>query len=138
MRLPDSSRFPFAEPIFQLVRVRLADAEPACLDTVFLPQQACPTLADHDFSSASLFQVLAREYGVILSRASGWLQPLMASDEEAALLGIPPGTLMLLLETIISKQDGTPVIFSRELWRGDRVNYLLGAAPAPAGQRRLG
>jgi GntR family transcriptional regulator len=120
-------------PVIHLSRLRCADGNPVCLESSVMPEALCPGLAKHDLSSVSLIQVLARDYGIILTKTEGWLTPVIAKQEEAALLQVSSGSPLLLLETIVGKQDDVPVLLTRGLWRGDCTRYLVeGQVASPA------
>ena len=125
-------------PVTELVRVRLAEGEPVCVDSALIPERLCPGLTKYDFASASLFQILADDYRIVLFRAQAWIRPVLAEKKEALLLKVPAGSPMLLLETLANKRDGTPVVLARELWRGDRIHYLLEMSPSAVPPRSRG
>jgi GntR family transcriptional regulator len=130
-----SLELPVGAPVTELVRVRFADGEPVCVDSVLIPEKLCPGLTRYDFSSASLFQILADDYRIVLFRARAWLRPVLAEKKEARLLEVPTGSPMLLLETLANRRDDTPVVLGRELWRGDRIHYLLEMIPSSVAPR---
>ena len=54
------------EPIFCLIRIRMADMEPIAVEYIWLSLKRFPRLPEFDFSTESLYEVLHREYGVDL------------------------------------------------------------------------
>ena len=52
------------EPIFCLVRIRMADMEPIAIEHIWLSLKRFPRLPEFDFSTESLYEVLHREYGL--------------------------------------------------------------------------
>ena len=55
------------EPLFCLKRIRMADGEPVALERVWLSLKRFPRLAEFDFETVSLYDVLHREFGVDLT-----------------------------------------------------------------------
>ena len=52
------------EPIYCLIRVRMADMEPIAVEYIWLSLKRFPRLPEFDFSTESLYEVLHREYGL--------------------------------------------------------------------------
>ena len=55
------------EPLFCLVRMRLADMEPIALERVWLSVKRFPRIAEFDYSDRSLYGVLQHEFGLDLT-----------------------------------------------------------------------
>jgi GntR family transcriptional regulator len=67
--------------------------------------------------------VMARQYGILWSRARQTIQAILPSERTAALLGVPPKSALLFIERVSYSQDGVPMEFLRVQYRGDR--YVL-------------
>ncbi len=52
-----------AEVVF-LHRLRLLDGEPVANERAYLPHRLCPGILEHDFATASLYQVLSSQYNM--------------------------------------------------------------------------
>lgn len=88
-----------ADPVFVLRRLRFVDAEPICITAAHIPLELCPALPDQDFTSASLYEFL-RQQGIATSRARRSLEVHKAEAEQAAHLGIPTGSPVILFESL--------------------------------------
>jgi GntR family transcriptional regulator len=106
-------------PLIRLVRLRLANGEPIALQTSLLPHDRCPGLLAHDLGRESLFALL-RQYGLRPMTASGAVGAALATAEEAALLGIELPAALLVTEQRTCLDDGTPIEWTRSVYRGDR------------------
>lgn len=84
--------------LFHLSRVRLADGEPIGLDQVWLPAAAAGKLLEADFRDASLYGELDRRCGVVLDGGTEKLTAVPATSAQAARLGCPENSPLLLIE----------------------------------------
>ena len=112
-------------PVYKIRRLRLANAEPLILETLYVPEAVCPGLGRDDLASAPLYTLMSSRYGVKLLRARQYFEPAIADPYEAEILGLQPGAPVLFLQNITYSQDDRPVVLSRAIMRGDRVRYLV-------------
>lgn len=106
--------------IARLARVRTADDEPmaierAAIAAAFLPD---PAAVEH-----SLYAVL-QESGFSPVRAFQRLRAELATEPDAALLGIAPGSPVLHVERRSFLADGRPIEYTLSRYRGDRYDFL--------------
>lgn len=128
------------EQVVKITRLRLAQALPLLLETVYLPTALCPGLASADLTTQSLYSLLAERYHLQLARAWQTFESTIANDYEAELFGVPPGSGMILLEGVTFTRDERPVEYFKAIYRGDRCKFAVesqrngwsnGAATAP-------
>jgi GntR family transcriptional regulator len=115
----------------RLDRLRLADAEPMCVEESHLVHKYLPGILDHDFSTRSLREVKVGEYGIRWSRARQTIQAMLASPELARVLSIKANAPLLYIERVSYSQDDVPVEFLKIYYRADRYvlyNDLSGGA----------
>jgi GntR family transcriptional regulator len=113
------------DPLVYLYRLRLVDGEPMALQSCFLPHARCPGLLEHDFAQQSLFAVLRTTYGLRLASSHAMVEAALATDQQAALLGMELPAPILVTEQITLLDDGTPIEFVRSQYRGDRYRLSL-------------
>jgi GntR family transcriptional regulator len=113
-----------SSPIYYCVRLRLTNREPTMLERFNVPVARFPDFDRHDLATRSVYEILESEYGVVVSRARQSFEAVVASEYEAELLGIEPGTPLMLEERIGFDQGGEPVEFARDLYRGDRFRFV--------------
>ena len=72
-------------------------------------------------ANRSLYDTLARQYGITLRQAERWLAALAATEEQAALLGIAEGAPVIAIESIGSAGSGEPVEYYMAYYRTDHA-----------------
>lgn len=117
-------RLGLAEPVVRLVRLRLADAAPMCLETVYLPAARVPGLLARDLDG-SLYELLAREHDIRLVRAEQVVTAITVDGADAALLAVPPGTPALRIRRIGLDQRDRPVERTISLYRADHYDIAF-------------
>jgi GntR family transcriptional regulator len=117
-------------PVFELVRVRLADRSPVALEHTTLPADAFPGLLARRLTG-SLYELMRAHYDVPV-RALERLEPVLATPKEAAALGIEPGAALFRVERTAYGATGRPLEWSRDLFRGDRTRVVWESAIRPA------
>ena len=128
-------QLPPETPVVRLDRLRYVDNEPIVFVTTYLPHALCPGVVEADFVSQSLYELLEREYGIVITRGRRMLEAVIASEHEAQLLEIPEGSPLISLDSVSYLEDGTPIEYYHALHRGDRsmfeVELIRTAEDAP-------
>jgi GntR family transcriptional regulator len=112
-----------ADLVVKIQRLRLSDATPMLLETIFLPARLCPGLELEDLATQSLYAVIKLRYQLRLVHAHQTLEATVANDFEGALFGIKPGTGMLLLEGVAQDEHNQPAEYYKGIYRGDRFKF---------------
>jgi GntR family transcriptional regulator len=115
---------PPGAPVYDILRVRLADGEPISLEHAMLPAERLPGLLDEPLGG-SLMQVLTERYGIEPAEAVERIEVTRAARDEARVLGTKPGAPIISVERIASGADGRPFEFSLDLFRGDRTRMVV-------------
>ena len=115
------------DSIIYIERLRFANDEPMALNISILPYHLVPGLESQDLEKNSLYEILERRYGLILSRAEQTLEPTLASPETAHLLEVKTGAPLLLIEGVVYLKNNTPIEWLRIWYRGDRYKFHLTA-----------
>lgn len=110
--------------VFRLERLRLADGQPMALEISHVPVEVCPGLADVDFSSTSLYFVLAERFGIRLRHGGQSLEAVSAGSYEAEVLQVREGVPLLLMERLAYGEGDRRVEFVRSWYRGDRYRFF--------------
>jgi GntR family transcriptional regulator len=108
------------EPIYDFLRVRLANAEPISLEHAMLPADDFPGLLDESLGG-SVMEVLKERYGLEPGDATERIEVVRAGRDEAHLLGVESGAPLLSVERVARAVSGKPFEFSIDLFRGDRT-----------------
>jgi GntR family transcriptional regulator len=125
--------------VFCLRRVRLADSVPMGVENSFLPRTLYPGLLESFDPRRSLYQALAKRYGMRMMAADEVVEAALANAEQAKLLGIKQNAPVFRLSRVSYAQNGQPVEFVRSTYRGDRWKIVshLRASQHAAGSRAV-
>lgn len=118
LQIPESS------PILFIERLRTVANVPFSLDTTSLRSEAIDALADADLDHEDVFGLLEQKLGVRLGKAETTVESVAADRGTARLLGVKPGTPLLLLHRLTFVDDGTPFDFESVRYRSDRVSLV--------------
>jgi GntR family transcriptional regulator len=105
-------------------RLRLADGEPMSIDTSLLPARRFPGLRKELPRHRSLYETLATAYDVHLGEAEETIETVLATPDDAGLLGVDVGLPLLLLSRHAFDTAGEPVEWAESLYRGDRYKFI--------------
>jgi GntR family transcriptional regulator len=128
MRVREQLRTGPGELALRVARLRLANGQPIALLTSWL----LPSLGigpDEDFSG-SLYQLLAAR-GVAPRRADQLLDAVSASPRQAALLGVPRRSALLMVSRVTFDDRDRPIEYVEGHYRADRYRYSMRLATAP-------
>jgi GntR family transcriptional regulator len=129
---------PTGSKVVQLDRLRKVDGEPICLARTLLPLPRFAGLAGQDLTSSSLYEVLDSAFGV--EPRTGWrtVEATAADRRTAGLLGVRPGSPLLLLTSLNVDATGEPFEHFAAWYRADRTSFRIEVGPAtdrPRGSR---
>jgi GntR family transcriptional regulator len=117
-------------PLVLLERVRLADAVPMAFEISWLPEALVPGILDkHDFSTASLYEVLRRDYGLVPWQAEQTVEADLPDAITAGALDIPRSSPILVLTRRTADATGHVLEFVRSAYRGDRYKMRARLSP---------
>ena len=105
-------------------RLRLADGEPMALETLHVPAARVPGLTREALENASFYELLEKEYGVVIASGMQSIEPTVTNEEESELLGVPLHSPAFLFERTSRTAEGETVEFVRSLYRGDRYRLV--------------
>lgn len=129
MTIAATLRIPAAAPVYFVRRVRLINREPVMLETFWMPVRRFPRFERFDITRRSVYDIMETEYGVMLRRATQSLEPAVASEQDARLLGVRPGDPLMLEERLSFDDHGVPIEYGKDLYRGDRFRFITEYAP---------
>jgi GntR family transcriptional regulator len=109
-------------PVYDLLRVRLANSEPISLEHAALPADPIPGLLDQPLGG-SIMDVLRSHYGIVPTQVVERIEVVLASRDEARFMGVEPGTPLLSVERTGSAGD-LRFEYSVDLFRGDRTRIV--------------
>jgi GntR family transcriptional regulator len=113
------------EPVIMLNRLRFLDGEPEVLVVTYIPEIKCPNLIREDLTNQSLYELLARKYGLVISQGRRTVEAIALDRADAKLLGMRPKSPALLLKSIGLLEDGAPLEYFVAKHRGDRSKFHI-------------
>jgi GntR family transcriptional regulator len=114
-------------PVVRIERLRLAGKLPLTLEDSWIPSARFPGIEDLDLRG-SIYALMRDLYGHAPVRVVEALEPVVAQQHSAELLGIPPGSALMRVERTAYDADDVAVEYARDLHRGDRARFVVEAA----------
>jgi GntR family transcriptional regulator len=109
----------------RIERVRLADGQPIAIQVAHLPSMAFPGLERYDFGRESLYEVLRLHYEVQASTATEMYRSSTATEPEAAMLDVAPGSPVFRATRLTVDSLGNHIELVESVIRGDRYTLQL-------------
>jgi len=113
------------DEVIKLSRLRFANDEPIVFVITYVPYSICPGLMTHDLETESIYEIIEKESGMLISNATRSLESMIAGDFEAKLLNIPKGAPIQYFESVITLENDTPVEYSLAKYRSDRSKFTF-------------
>lgn len=110
-------------PVIEIERLRFVQDEPLLLVCSYIPQARCPGLIHADLTRQSLYALMEREYGIVITRGRRAFEAVGATQREAELLRVERGAPLMLLDSVSCTADGTPIEYYHAVHRGDRSRF---------------
>jgi GntR family transcriptional regulator len=117
-----------------LLRLRLADGSPFCLEHARFPAIRFPGLLEMPLGG-SVYELLEQHFGVRPATAVERIEVALASADEAAVLDVEPDDALLAITRTASDAGGDPIEYAYDLFRGDRTRLVVRSGVGAAGDR---
>lgn len=102
-------------------RLRHLNGVPLSLDLTYLAADVGLPLLDEDLVHHDIFVLLERRSGQRLGAAALTVEAVNADRHSAAVLGVPAGAALLMVERLAHLEGGRPVDLEYIRFRGDRL-----------------
>ncbi|UTA48295.1 GntR family transcriptional regulator [Simiduia sp. 21SJ11W-1] len=109
--------------LFLVRRLRLADDCPVAIERVYLPKAIFPELEIQQLRTGSLYEILYRQYDIVVDQAKQQISATVVNEEEAELLQIPTFSPALLAERTVYDEQGRIIELAKSLYRADRYRF---------------
>ncbi|MEV6287987.1 GntR family transcriptional regulator [Kribbella sp. NPDC051770] len=106
--------------LLSVVRLRLVDAIPMCVERIHLPAALVPGITGRDFETGSFYALLRDRYGVPPKDAVQVTEPTVTDHRESAQLDVPLHSPALLIERTTRSAERTVIEYTQAVYRGDR------------------
>lgn len=116
------------DQVFQLGRVLYANDEPLNYTLTYLPVKLFPGLEKHDFAKVSLYQILAVEYHLNITKAKRTVEAVLVEEDLAQYLDIEVGMPVILFGcTTWGEVNGQelPVESFKCYYRTDKYKFYI-------------
>lgn len=107
------------ETVVALIRIRMAGEEAIALEAVTLHGRCAAAVMHADLEEGSLHEAL-RAAGFVPARGRATIAAENAAEDDARLLGIPPGTPLLVERRVIVDLRGRPLESTESRYPSDR------------------
>ncbi|MHB8190086.1 MAG: GntR family transcriptional regulator [Ferrimicrobium sp.] len=111
-------------PVYDIVRVRLANDIPIALEQSYFPAHVFPGMLEEQLEG-SLYTLLDTRYGQRPVRATESLEALIIDAQRAKLLHVPAGSAVIQIDRSAFAKSGCVVEYARDLFRSDRTRILV-------------
>lgn len=111
------------EMLLEAERLRYVDNLPICVETNWFTS-AYDSLQEKNLDG-SLYAILKNDYNIRPLTGSKTIELCYASSEEAALLDVPRGSALMLIEDQVYDSNGNPLHIAKQVLRGDKFRYAL-------------
>lgn len=116
-------------PVYYFQRLRLINKEPVLLEKCTMPIYRFPNLEEYDLEKRSVYEIVETEYDIAPHHSEQSLEAVSATDFEAEMLGIEPGTPLMMERRLAFDKDENPIEYGHDLYRGDRFRFVTEIAP---------
>ncbi|PLR85343.1 phosphonate metabolism transcriptional regulator PhnF [Bacillus canaveralius] len=110
-------------PVYEIKRVRLADAAPMALETTYLPANLIKGLTE-EIINQSLYRYIEEKLSFTIHEATQQIEAAIAKDIEIKHLQIEKGAPILLIHRSSFLKDGTPFEYVKSAYRADRYKFI--------------
>lgn len=120
-------RIDVGDPVVVMRRLRWADGEAVLLVDTQLPAALVPGLEERNLDDRSLYDLLRRDYGLVVAGADRWIQAVRANAEDAPLLEVDTATPLLGVESIAWDEHGRRFERYQALHNSANLRFYVGA-----------
>jgi len=120
---PEVLRKKIGASCLRLVRLRFGDDEPIGIQSSIILTELCPGLEKQDFNHHGLYDILAREYSLAISKIHHTISAATAGEFQAKLLQIAPGDPLLVVKTVALLDHQQIIEQTTSFYRADKYEY---------------
>lgn len=122
---PEPLRRRIGVPILNLVRLRFGGRAPVGIQTTLIVTDRCPDIENVDFSTHSLYDVLATRYRLPIAEISHTISATVAGELQASLLQVARGAPLLVVNTTAYLESGDAIEMTTSYYRADKYEYSI-------------
>ncbi len=122
---PRALRGKLGSPCLHLTRLRLGDDDPVGVQYTVILTGRCPGIERFDFNQESLYNVLSREYQLMIVEIYHVVNAVTATELFAGLLATAPGAPLLLVKTVAYLEGSEPIETTTSYYRADKYEFSI-------------
>ncbi|OHX44774.1 MULTISPECIES: GntR family transcriptional regulator [Cytobacillus] len=107
------------EKVFEIIRLRFFNDEPAAIEKSYIPVGLIPDLLDNNLEG-KLIDLITEKYGIIMTKYQNSIEPVLIDSFEAKVLEVEQNQPALKITKLLMTPQGNPVILFTSIIRGDR------------------
>jgi GntR family transcriptional regulator len=111
--------------VWELRRVRLADATPIAIEHAWYPPDIGLELEKRDLTSIIMYRVFESDLKLDIKEASQTIGATRADPSSAALLSVETGSPLLSMQRLTIAADGRPLELLRSVYRPDYFQFAI-------------
>lgn len=125
LKVAEKLKIRLGSQVVVLRRLRVANDEPFCIETSYIPYELVPELNAEDFSTpkSSLYIIMQDRYNIKLDQNEETLKISFATLEEATHLEIQEGDPVILLRAVVMDIEGRCVEYLKSVNHPSRVVF---------------
>ncbi|MBD1382832.1 GntR family transcriptional regulator [Metabacillus arenae] len=112
------------EKVYEIIRLRFFNEEPAAIENSYIPVGLVPDLLDNNLEGR-LVDLITEKYGIIMTKYKNSIEPVLLDSFEAKVLEVKQNQPALKITKLLMTPQGTPVMLSTSIFRGDRCKLLF-------------
>ncbi len=122
---PQTLRSKKGSSALELIRLRFGNETPIGLQYTTIITDLCPDLADYDFKTASLYNLLLTKYKLPIARIDQSISAVIADEWHKNLLKVSGEIPLLLVTTTAYLENGEPIETSTSYYRADKYEFSV-------------
>jgi len=111
--------------VLKLKRLIIDDGEPLSIDIAYFPTAIFPGIYEKITDNVSTFNIMKKEYGVVMSKVYKEFSIVIAQKEFSKLLNCSPTQPLFSVEKVICNSEKKPIHFSKYYILSNRVKYII-------------
>jgi Transcriptional regulators len=128
-RIRDKLKLLEGEEVVIVKRLRLGDSEPLIIENSYFVYSLFKPLLNLDLENSSIFKLLYQHTPLRLGHAIQYIEAVTSSEGESEYFNIPTGSPLLLIKRLVHLIDGRPFEFSEDLYRSDKLKFVIKTDP---------
>lgn len=113
------------DKVVKMKRVRTLQDIPFAVEDLYLPYERFKGIEKNSLDNKLLYPIYSAAFSTPIIWVDEYLQPDIADDETAKLLGIEKSTPVICIERIAHSYEDVPVEWRRTIGRGDNFRYHI-------------